>query len=86
MTLIKYVPPVYPSIARGSNNEGWLDVNFQVMPDGSVINPSIGNGTASRIFHRAAMNAVSQWKFSPAPTGVTEQRPMHVRLEFKLTN
>jgi len=86
LKLIKYVAPVYPSIARGSNNEGWLDVNFQVTTDGSVINPNIGDGTASRLFHRAAINAVTQWKFSPAPNGAIEPRPMHVRLEFKLTN
>jgi protein TonB len=83
--LIKYVAPVYPYKAR-VGTEGWVDVDFVVTRDGNVINPRIANGTLGPSFHRAALTAVSQWKFSSAPDGAKPNRPMNVRLEFKLTN
>jgi protein TonB len=80
--LIKYVPPEYPDKARAANLEGWLDVNFLVTSDGSVVSPRIVSGTLGNKFHRPALAAVTQWKFLPANGAAN--RPMNVRLEFKL--
>jgi protein TonB len=84
--LIKYVPPVYPDKERVESGGGWLDVRFLVKSDGSVINPSIENGTLGYKFHRAAIAAVSKWKFSPAPSGAKSDQPVTIRMEFRLAN
>jgi protein TonB len=76
---------VYPSKARKQNIEGWVDVNFLITSDGSVIEPRVASQTLGAPFHRAAVDAVTQWKFSSAPKGMKSHRPMHVRLEFRLT-
>jgi len=85
VSLIKYVPPVYPYKARAESAGGWLDVSFSVTSDGSVIDPRIEKGTLGPKFHRAALAAVTQWKFSPATNGSKSNRPITVRMEFRLT-
>jgi protein TonB len=81
--LLKYVPPVYPHRERSTGAEGWVDVNFLITSDGRVIEPRVGESTVGERFHRAAIAAVTQWKFSPAPDA-SPHRPMHVRLDFRL--
>jgi TonB family protein len=85
-TLIKYVPPVYPVSGRAEGATGWLDVEFVVTSDGRVINPRIAKGTLGSKFHRAALAAANQWKFSPATDAARPDLPMKLRLEFKLTD
>jgi len=83
--LLKYVPPAYPYKARAAGIEGWVDVNILVTGDGSVTEPRIENSTLGNNFHRAALAAVSQWKFSPEPNDAVANRPMIVRVQFRLT-
>jgi TonB family protein len=85
-TLVKYVEPVYPHKARVEGAEGWLDVFFLVTSDGSVINPRIAMGTLDSTFRRAALDAVAQWKYSPASNGAAPNRPMFVRVRFRLAD
>jgi TonB family protein len=84
--LVKYVAPVYPSKARAENAEGWVIVRFLVTSDGSVISPHIEKGSLEPSLRRAALAAVTQWKYSPAATGATPNRPMIVRLKFQLAD
>ena len=56
------------------------------LPDGSVGNVHVTNAEPRRVFDRAAVDAVSRWKFKPAlingvPTAVVLQR----RVEFRLS-
>lgn len=83
LKLVKYVPPVYPSAVRSQNTEGWLDVGFVVTGEGRVIEPHIKNGTLGPQFHRAAFDAVTQWKFAHAPNSDREAQPVVVHLKFK---
>jgi TonB family protein len=82
--LIKYVPPVYPAKTGAGAVEGGVEVSFLVTSDGNVTNAHAEQGKLGYQFHRAALAAVTQWKFSPASNGATSNQPMHVRLEFRV--
>ena len=84
--IVRQVPPRYPLDAARAGEQGWVDVEFTVNPDGSVGNVHVTNAEPRRVFDRAAVDAVSRWKFKPAlingvPTAVVLQR----RVEFRLS-
>lgn len=82
-TILKYVPPVYPSEAYARNLEGWVQVSLDVTPDGNVVNARIDDGDKRQLFARAALAAVKQWKYQPRPQAPGDT-PLTVRLDFKL--
>lgn len=59
------VPPSYPRRAARRQVEGFVKVEFTIAKDGSVQNPSVIDSAPSRIFDRAALQAIVQWKFKP---------------------
>tara|TARA_B100001964_G_C14066297_1_gene523788 strand:- start:142 stop:789 length:648 start_codon:yes stop_codon:yes gene_type:complete len=63
-TLLKNVSPVYPEIARKAGLSGRVFVRFKVGKDGRVHEVQILKG--EEIFRQAAIDAVSQFVFSPA--------------------
>ncbi|HEY6984660.1 MAG TPA: energy transducer TonB, partial [Rhodanobacteraceae bacterium] len=80
-------PPVpeYPIAAARNHQEGWVEVEFTVGPDGSVANAHVIGSQPSRIFDREAIAAVQRAKFQPKlengqPVAATLRR----RIEFKL--
>ena len=62
--LIHDVPPVYPYIARKAGLTGKVFLKFMVNVDGSVSDVSVLKGKA--IFQKAAIDAISQFRFKPA--------------------
>lgn len=64
---IKY-PPQYPENCRSRAAEGTVMVQFDVTPDGAVVNPRIIE-TADRCFNRTVIATVSKWKYPPATRG-----------------
>ena len=66
--------------------EGWADVEFVVLADGTTSDVRIAESAPGTIFDRAAIVAVSQWAYEPLSTtdpAVTEKA--RVRLEFDLS-
>ena len=61
---IHVVPPVYPYIARKAGLTGKVFLKFMVNVDGSVSDVSVLQGKA--IFQKAAIDAISQFRFKPA--------------------
>jgi len=59
------VPPQYPQNcqSRASNNE-YVVVQFDVTPEGTVVNPQVIDSSNS-CFHRAATRSVERWKYRP---------------------
>lgn len=49
--------------------EGWVQVNFVVAPDGSVVDPIVTDSVGGEAFEQSAVDAVSNWKFEPADEG-----------------
>jgi protein TonB len=83
--LLRFVQPEYPSEAVMRGYEGWVDLSLDVTPAGVVLNPRIEDTSNGRIFNRAALAAVRQWRYQPHDGGGSSE-PDHikVRVEFKL--
>jgi TonB family protein len=77
------VQPVYPPDALRKGIEGWVELAFTVMPNGSVEAIEVRNSSPENIFDDAAIRAVRQWRFEPVVRNgkPVPQRAM-VRLRF----
>ncbi|HVU34814.1 MAG TPA: energy transducer TonB [Opitutaceae bacterium] len=58
-------PPKYPAALRKAGVTGEATVDFIVMPDGTVAQPTVFAATDPR-FGEAAVACVKRWKFKPA--------------------
>jgi protein TonB len=73
-------PPRYPYQAKRRGIEGWVRVSFTVTEDGAVADVVVEEADPPGVFEKAALAAVSQWKFKPrivdgkAVAGRAEQR------------
>jgi len=80
------IPPQYPQrcMARANNREA-VSVEFDVTPDGQVINPRVLETTNS-CFNRAAMRAVERWRYNPKIVDSVAEPRLGVRtvIEFQL--
>lgn len=66
--------PAYPPAALRSGDSGEVVVEFTVNPDGSVSNPRVVRANPPRVFDRAALNAVRNWRFQPIASSTTTRR------------
>jgi protein TonB len=60
------VAPEYPDLARRMSITGVVRLAVVVAPNGTVKNAKVVGGHP--VLVNAAMNAMKQWKFEPAPT------------------
>ena len=76
------VPPEYPARAQRRGLEGYVEVRFTILPDGSVDRDSlrVTDAEPRNVFERAAMRAISRWQF-PESASPREARQ---RLVFRL--
>jgi protein TonB len=82
--IVKTSPPDYPPDAVRRRQEGWVEVEFTVAPDGSVTNASVVNANPARVFNAAALSAVGRWQFKPRmENGKPVEEKMRRRIEFK---
>ncbi len=65
--VIKY-PPQYPENCRSRAAEGTVTVQFDVTPEGDVVNLRIIE-SANSCFNRTVIKTVSKWKYPPATRG-----------------
>ncbi|EQD58238.1 protein containing TonB [mine drainage metagenome] len=84
--MVHMVPAKYPLRAARRGEQGWVDVEFTVNPDGSVSNVHVTDSKPRYVFDRAATGAVSRWRFKSAlingrPAAVVLKR----QIEFKLS-
>lgn len=80
--LVKMVQPEYPQEALMRGIEGWVDVSLEVNAAGDVVSPRIEGSSRGRLFNRAALNAIQQWKYEPRTGGDPSER-LQVRLQFR---
>lgn len=83
--LIKNTAPRYPTAAMRANQEGWVELSFTISPAGDVGDVKVVDAQPRHVFDRAAIDAVSRWKYQPAtqdgtPVATTKRQ----RIEFKL--
>jgi TonB family protein len=81
---ISQTAPEYPMVMRRFGLEGRVDLDFDVMPDGSVQNPVVHSSNNPE-FDAPAMVALRKWKFAP---GMRDGKPtkthMRVPIIFQL--
>ncbi len=83
--LTRQVPPAFPPDAVRKRQSGWVEVRITVGPQGNVTGATVVRSQPARVFDRAAVAAVQQWRFEPALRDgqpVAAQRTQ--RIEFKL--
>ncbi|NOR71536.1 MAG: TonB family protein [Methylomarinum sp.] len=80
------IPPRYPMRAANRHIEGWVKVEFTITEQGTVKNPVVVDAHPSKIFNRAALQAIKRWKFKAKIIGgeAFEQRAIQT-LQFKLS-
>ena len=79
--------PVYPIAAARNRQEGWVEVEFTIGPDGAVQNARVIGSNPARVFDREAISAVQRAKFSPKlENGQPVSATLRRRIEFKLGN
>ena len=62
------IPPPYPENCRSRGVEGVVIVEFDVSPEGNVVNPRVVQ-SAHGCFNRTVLKTVSGWKYPPAGNG-----------------
>ena len=79
------VQPVYPPAAAARELEGWVDVRFDVLANGQVVNVAVAR-SSNRIFHRAAVEAAQKFRFkAPVINGVPQpQSGVEYRFRFDM--
>ncbi len=80
------IPPRYPMRAASRKIEGWVKVEFTITKTGTVKDPKVVAAQPPNIFNRAALRAISRWKFKPKIVDgkAQEQRAVQI-LQFKLS-
>src|SRR5512138_2458425 len=79
----RMVAPQYPSDALRKGIEGWVELAFTVMPNGTVDDVEVRNASPANVFDDAATRAVRQWRFEPVVRdGKTVPQRAMVRLRF----
>jgi protein TonB len=80
------IPPQYPQrcMSRAESLEA-VTVEFDVTPEGNVVNPRVINTTNSCL-NRAAMRAVERWRYNPKIVDNVAEPRLGVRttIEFRL--
>ena len=80
------VPPQYPERAAQRGIEGRVLIEFTISKRGSVKDAKVIAYEPSKIFNKAALKAVSQWKYNPKIENgePVEQRGQRISIPFRL--
>jgi TonB family protein len=74
----------YPAQAALDGTEGWVDIDFVISPEGVPENLKVWDASPKRVFDRAAVNALRQWRFEPIKeNGVPVARRATMRIRFQ---
>lgn len=83
--LLQQVNPRYPVSAMRASQEGWVELEFVVDAEGTVDDVKVLNSQPRHVFDRAAIDAVSRWRFQPGTLdGQPHATRLQRRIQFKL--
>lgn len=86
-TLEKRVNPEYPRRAMRTGREGYVLIEFNVTPDGEVVNPVVIEASPKNLFERAALKAIKQWQYKADFAGTTPDSALaRTKMQFALSN
>lgn len=85
--LIKQVAPEFPRRAQRAGSEGYVVVEYNINPEGKVVDAVVIESSPAEIFDKAAIAAVSKWRyraeFEDAEPDIAVAR---TRIRFALSN
>lgn len=58
-------PPTYPHLAASHAIEGWVELEFSVLADGTTQNIRVQNSSTGTLFDAAAVAAVGEYRYCP---------------------
>ena len=80
--LVKSVPPIYPAVAKSQRLSGDVQIDALIDESGDVSAVKVLSGPT--LLHRAALDAVKQWKYTPAMLdGKTTSMHLTVTVQFR---
>lgn len=83
--LLSRVDPQYPPEAMRGRQQGWVELEFTVDVDGSISNVNVVASRPTRVFDRAAIRAMQEWRFDPRlENGEPVVTRMRQRFDFRL--
>jgi TonB family protein len=83
LSQIRIVTPTYPSAQFDAGVTGSVLIEFTVTPAGDVTDLVVVESSPSGVFDQSAIDAVSQWKFSPPMNnGVAVAQRTSKRIKF----
>lgn len=81
------IDPEWPREALLDRIEGWVRIEFTILPDGNVTDPVVLESEPRRVFDQNAMRAVRRWKFKPRIVdGEAVSRQAIQTIDFSLAN
>jgi protein TonB len=82
---IRYVAPEYPDSALNDHVSGSVTVQYTVDKKGHTRNVQVIESTPPGVFNRAAMDAITRWRYRPAKyNGQPVEVPVRTRIRFEL--
>ncbi len=82
---IAHTAPAYPARAAARGTEGWVDIEFTVMADGTTSEAVVIDATPAGVFDDAVLSAVRRWRYEPhMVSGAPVDQRVKVRLRFTL--
>ncbi len=82
---IERVSPEYPVRARIAGQEGYVELEFGLRADGRVRDVEVSDSWPRRVFDRAAVRAMREWRFDPASIRNPGDTRLSQRFVFALT-
>ena len=81
--LVHEVKPVYPAIAKATRTSGTVSIEAVIARDGSI--KSLRAVSGSPFLVKAAIEAVSQWRYQPATlNGAAVDVNLTIEVTFRL--
>ena len=78
-----YEAPKFPASVRNREIDGWVELEFTVLTDGTTGDIVVTNSNPRKTFDSAAINAVAQWRYEPVMRdGKAVEQRAAVRIRF----
>jgi len=87
MPLVR-INPEYPRREAARGIEGWVQLEFNITPAGTVDGARVIDADPKNAFDQAALKAIARWKYNPKIVDgkAVERRGIQVVLRFELDN
>ncbi|MCL1137929.1 M56 family metallopeptidase [Shewanella pneumatophori] len=75
------IEPKYPAEAIEANQNGFVQLKFDITPSGAVTNVSVIKSSPEKVFDAVAITALKQWQYQSSVKGVQGSK---VQLDFEI--